>query len=217
MKNLFYCLIISFILIAAFACHKETAFASSEGIVKESGSNKPIANAKILISNCAGDINSGNVNCQTVDTIFSDANGKYKYYKELVTQYELAGGVSHYEFMASKKGYLYQQHIVNMPSSGAASQDIILAPSAWLKIHVKAVNHYESPDAIEIAGLYAGEPLPGKGFKQAKDIDYTKVYAREGNNNITIYWTIDKDGIDTKYQKDIYLPALDTTTFNLFF
>ena len=214
MKNLFYCLIISFILIAAFACHKETAFASSEGIVKESGSNKPIANAKILISNCAGDINSGNVNCQTVDTIFSDANGKYKYYKELITQEELAGGVSHYEFMASKKGYLYQQHIVGMPSRDALIQDIILVPSAWLKIHVKAVNHYEPNDLIEIAGLYAGEPL---GFDKAVGIDYTQLYLREGNDTISFRWTIRKDYIYKDYYKKIYLPALDTTNFNLFF
>ncbi len=214
MKNLFYLLPI-LLLFCLSACHKEIAFASSEGVVKESGSNKPIANAKILISNCAGDINSGNVNCQTVDTIFSDANGKYKYYKELITREELAGGVSHYEFMASKKGYLYQLHLVNMPSSGAASQDIILAPSAWLKIHVKNINPFDSNDAIEIRGLYPGDN--GGGYKDAVGMDYIKYYKQAGNDSLKISWGVLKNEKFEYGYKKIYLPALDTTTFNLFF
>lgn len=102
-----------------------------------------------------------------------------------------------------------------MPTRGAISQDIILVPGAWLKIHVKAVNQYKPLDAIQIIGLYAGDN--GNGFDQAVGTDYTKIYQYAGNDTLSIRWTIDKDGANKDYFKKIYLPALDTTTFNLFF
>ena len=216
MKKSFNFLAIILLISFLGGCKKDPEFSSSEGRVLENGSNKPVANAKIIISKCVGNFNTGGVDCTTADTIYSDAQGKYRYYKELVGD-DVYGGAGNYEFFAKKAGYLYQKHIVAMPTRGATSQDIVLVPEAWLKIHVKAINQYKPLDAIEIAGLDAVGIPPGKGFKQAMDMDYIKTYKQEGNDTLSIRWTIDKDGVDKDYFKKIYLPALDTTTFNLFF
>ena len=214
MKKSFIFLAIILIISFLASCKKDSEFSSSEGRVLENGSNKPIANAKIIISKCVGNFNSGGVDCSTVDTIYSDAQGKYKYYKELVGN-EVYTGVGNYEFFAKKTGYLYQKHIVAMPTRGAISQDIILVPEAWLKIHVKNEKPFDSRDIIEIIGLYAGDN--GGGYKDAVDMDYIKYYQQAGNDSLSIRYSIRKNEIFTTYFKKIYLPALDTTTFNLFF
>ena len=207
---------LAIILIVSFlaSCKKDPEFSSSEGRVLENGSKKPVPNARIIISKCVGNFNSGGVDCNTVDTIYSDAQGKYKYYKELVGD-EVYTGIGNYEFFAKKAGYLYQKHIVAMPTRGAISQDIILVPEAWLKIHVKNEKPFDSRDIIEIRGLYAGDN--GGGYKDAVDMDYIKYYQQAGNDSLKISWGVRKNEIFKYGYSKIYLPALDTTTFNLFF
>ena len=198
-------------------CHKEEPeFSSCEGRILERGTNKPIANAMIVISYCVVNVDNFSSSCSSEDTIYSDVNGKYSFYQDAtaLNKYTSAG---HFALTASKKGYFKQPIDVSMPNRGAITQDIVLGPSAWLKLHVKAVNQYDSGDTFEVRGLYAGEPLPGKGFDTASGTDYTKYYKKGGNDTITIYWSIDKNDIITKHQKKVYLPALDTTEFKLFF
>ena len=216
MKKSFIFLAIILIVSFLASCKKDPEFSSSEGRVLENGSKKPVPNARIIISKCVGNFNSGGVDCSTADTIYSDAQGKYRYYKELVGD-EVYTGIGNYEFFAKKAGYLYQKHIVAMPTRGAISQDIILVPEAWLKLHVKTVNNYNLDDAIDILQILPGGPGPGKNFISAPNIDYTEIYKLSGNDTTTIYWNIEKNNFITNYSKKIYLPALDTTTFNLFF
>ena len=214
MKKSFNFLAIVLIISFLASCKKDPEFSSSEGRVLENGSNKPVANAKIIISKCVGNFNTGGVDCTTADTIYSDAQGKYRYYKELVGD-DVYGGAGNYEFFAKKAGYLYQKHIVAMPTRGAISQDIILVPEAWLKIHVKNEKPFDSKDVIEIRGLYAGDN--GGGYEDAVNMDYVKYYKQTGNDSLKISWGVRKDGIFKYGYSKIYLPALDTTTFNLFF
>lgn len=84
------------------SCKKDPEFSSSEGRVLENGSKKPIPNTKIIISKCVGNFGTGGVDCNTLDTIYSDSQGKYKYYKELVGD-EVYTGIGNYEFFAKKK------------------------------------------------------------------------------------------------------------------
>ena len=206
------------ILIVSFlgSCKKEPEFSSVEGYVREWKSNKPIPNAKIRIQKCAGEF-LGSFSCSDIDTIYSDANGYYKYYKELIGD-EAYGGAGSYFLVVSKEKYdTYQVEDYNMPTRGALVKDMILLPKSWLKLHVKAVNQYSPDDSYEILGLYAGESSPGNGFKKILGVDYVKYYQKLGNDSTTIYWSIYKDLIKTNYQKKVYLPALDTTEFKLFF
>jgi hypothetical protein len=219
MKNLIILTLCAMAIFNTMACHKDPEFASCEGHVLEKGSNKPVANAMIIVQSCTANSDKFNLDCSYIDTIFSDANGKYSYYQD---EKELAkyGGSGQFNFLASKKGYINQQFPVFMPNRGAATRDITITPSAWLKLHVKAVNHYEPNDIIEIRGLYAGAPLPGGGFKSINEIvEYSKLYLKSGNDSTTIAWTIRTNGgsKEVDYFKKIYLPALDTTEFKLFF
>ena len=64
-----------------FGCNKDNtpvAVAEISGKVIEKGSNKPVPNAKILISECETSPLGSNT-CYASDTIFSDAQGNYKF------------------------------------------------------------------------------------------------------------------------------------------
>ena len=76
---------LTIVLIVSFlgGCKKDPEFSSIEGRVLEKGSNKPIPNAMIRIQKCAGEF-LGNTSCTDTDTTYSDKDGNYSYYHELV-------------------------------------------------------------------------------------------------------------------------------------
>jgi hypothetical protein len=165
MKNLIFLTITILAMFSLGACHKEDPiFASCEGRILEKGSNKPIANAMIIVQSCIANVDKFSLSCAPIDTIYSDANGRYSYYLD---EKGLAkhDGAGHIEFFATKARYFNQEFPAIISGKGAKNIDIILPPSAWLKLHVKAVNHYEFNDLIEIRGLYAGQPLLGGGLR----------------------------------------------------
>ena len=213
MKKSFYFLAIILIVSFLASCKKEPEFSSIKGRVLEKGSNKPIPNALIRIQKCTGEF-LGNTSCTDIDTTYSDKDGNYSYYHELVGN-EIYSGAGFFLVPSKPKYFSYLPQDYAMPTRGASQKDMILFPMAWFKIHVKAVNQYKPLDAIQIIGLYAGDN--GNGFKSAIGMDYIKNYQQAGNDTISFRWTIYKDGVDKDYFKKIYLPALDTTTFSLFF
>jgi hypothetical protein len=77
------------------------------------------------------------------------------------------------------------------------------------------VNNYGTNDNIKVGEL--DDTSGTAGFSDAINTDYVEYYKKTGNDSLSIRWWIDKSGIITGYQKKVYLPALDTTTFNLFF
>lgn len=214
MKKLIFFSLTLLIISFLGSCRKEPEFSSVEGYVREYKSKKPIPNAKIRIQKCAGEF-LGSFSCSDIDTIYSDANGYYKYYKELIGD-EAYGGAGSYFLVVSKEKYdTYQVEDYNMPTRGALVKDMILLPKSWLKLHVKAVNQYDSDDSFEISSLTGSST--GEWFGNIINLDFVKHYERQGNDSLTVEWYINKDNIETKYQKKVYLPALDTTEFELFF
>jgi hypothetical protein len=215
MKKIFFLFSIALIVSFLSSCHKEPEFSSVEGYVREWKSNKAIPNARIRIQECQGEF-LGSFSCSDIDTIYSDANGYYKYYKEFVGEDAHKSGWNTYLVVSKEKYSTYQVEDYAMPIRGTRIKDMILLPNAWLKLHVKAVNQYDTDDYIKIGELDGSQGTAGfKGINQVGE--YVKVFPKIGNDSITIYWWIDKDDVIKNYQQKIYLPALDTTEFKLFF
>jgi hypothetical protein len=129
---------------------------------------------------------------------------------------EAYGGAGSYFLVVSKEKYnTYQVEDYAMPTRGTRIKDMILLPNAWLKLHVKAVNQYSIDDSFEVSGLTGSSQ--GEWFGKINDLDYVKFYERQGNDTLNIRWSIYKSSVNTEYQQKVYLPALDTTEFKLFF
>jgi hypothetical protein len=214
MKKLIFISLTILIITFLGSCRKEVAFSSVEGYVIEKGSNKRIPNARIRIQECQGEF-LGSFSCSDIDTIYSDANGYYKYYKEFVGEDAHKSGWNTYLVVSKEKYSTYQVEDYAMPIRGTRIKDMILLPISWLKLHVKAVNQYGINDSFEVGSLTGSSQ--GEWFGKINNLDYIKYYERQGNDTIDVSWYIYKDLIKTKYQQKVYLPALDTTEFKLFF
>jgi hypothetical protein len=218
MKKLIQFSIFFLLFSFSYSCTKnqDEDFSFVEGFVVEYNSKKPIPNARIIIQNCGGEFLSS-FSCSNIDTIYSDAKGYYSYRKDLIGDEVYSGAASNF-LVPSKKNYFpYTLEDYAMPTRGNRKKDMVLTPEAWLRVHVKPINKYGNFDLFELRGLYAGD---SGGFSSINKIGeyYTPYYKQAGNDSTTIYWTINKEGgIETKFEKKVYLTSTDSTTFELLF
>ena len=179
------CLIISFL-----GCKKQD-FTDIQGRIVEKGSNKGIANAKVVFSQCISNGILGGSSCEAIDTILTDANGNYRYTLE-------DDQTTNYHIEAFKDNY--RMELLQTASGGQISKnvDITMLAFAWIKFHVKNVNPFDDSDLIYAPGsiglgkyVFYGKTvdttyiLGGKsfigGFKQGIDITFKR------NNQIKQY------------------------------
>jgi hypothetical protein len=148
MKNIFFLFLT---ILTITSCGKKD-FTSVEGHVFEKGSNKPVANAQVIFSRCvSGDGTGAAAVCTDIETVTTDANGKYVFTKE-------KDDADRYRIRAEKTNYGKPVEVFQTADAGKCTEDInfTLPAFAWIKFHVKNVNPFDDGDLIRAPGAIGG-------------------------------------------------------------
>jgi hypothetical protein len=176
------------------------------GTVLEYGTKKPIPNASIYVMKYYGTL-LGPEGFSLLDSTKTDANGKYTF-KTTEGDY----------MKVAKQGYfkMYSTDYVHIPINILSSrptsvtQDIVIDPIGWLKIHVKNVKPEADNDHIGFFN-FSCEPRTMVG----KAVDMTSLCPYKGNRKNEIIYSVTKHGISTRFQDSIYIKGLDTTYYSI--
>jgi hypothetical protein len=197
MKKFLFVLISCSFLMAQ--CHKEANnFIKVSGKVLEFGSTKPIANAKVGIYEEGGAF-LGTTWTKLVDSTHTDVNGFYN-----IDKPNIDVGSSFYISAAAEKYYTFEP-TKYLSTGKAVTNEIILDPFAWIKIHVKNVNPFDTNDKI----IINGSTYTGKNFEQ----DFT--YKIIGNKNFSIEWSVQRNNISTSFSDSTKVVAHDTSKYEI--
>ena len=203
MKKSFYFLTIILLISILGGCKKEKS-TRIEGRVLEKGSNKPVAGAKIIFSECvAGEGTFSPSVCLDVETTTTDADGKYVFVKEADT-------ADRYRIRAEKNNYGKPIEVYQVATAGEKTKnmDFTLPAFAWIKFHVKNVNPFDGSDLI-IAPEYE---FTGSNI----DTIYTLGGNRYvGNKKVAVYWTITRQFKTVQFMDSIYCKSLDTVFYEI--
>ena len=211
MKKSSYFLTIILLISILGGCKKEKS-TRIEGRVLEKGSNKPVAGAKIIFSECvAGEGTFSPSVCLDVETTTTDAEGKYVFVKESDT-------ADRYRIRAEKNNYGKPIEVYQVATAGEKTKnmDFTLPAFAWIKFHVKNVNPFDDSDYIAAPGAlnYAD-----KYHFFGKNIDTTYILGGSryiGNKKIEEDWLVYRANSSKKQFRDsIYCKAIDTVFYEI--
>ena len=218
MKNLFYFLVTISLFSTSFACNKKNDIVPStnqtiiEGRVIEKGSNKPVAGAKIIFSECvAGDGTFSPSTCLDVESTTTDVNGNFRFTKDADT-------ADRYRIRAQKANYgapveVYQ---VAKAREKTTNIDFTLPAFAWIKFHVKNVKPLDDDDLIVAPG-YNGGNLKYRFYGRYVDTTYIlggRGYI--GNEKILTDWFVYRANSNKQLFKDsVYCKPLDTVFYEI--
>ena len=202
-------------LISILASCKKEKSTRIEGRVLEKGSNKPVAGAKIIFSECvAGEGSFSPSVCLDVETTTTDAEGKYVFVKESDT-------ADRYRIRAEKNNYGKPIEVYQVATAGEKTKnmDFTLPAFAWIKFHVKNTKAFDNNDLIVAPGT---DGLSGYYF-YGKNIDTTYVLGNKylgnqyflGNFKNNISWFVTRNSIQKHFRDSIYCKALDTTFYEI--
>ena len=194
-KLLFFSLSILFFAITS--CEKDNS-TSIEGRVLEEGTNKPLPNKMVYIYRTES-VFLGSYSEYSVDTIFSDSNGNYKW-------------------MTPDKGTdvlsikaidpLYFTKITQTINSGKnKGKNLFLQPKAWIRYHVKNIKPFDDNDRIKTGFL--DSPLYGQ------NINDSFMVQGGGNQKNFVYWFVTKNSKKIEYRDSIFVKGLDTLNYNI--
>ena len=210
MKKVFQLFSIVLVFTVLAGCGKQD-FTQIEGQVLEKGSNKGVAGAKVIFSECvAGDGVFASAVCLDVETVITDAQGKFVFTKE-------SDKADRYRIRAGKDNYGKPIEVFQTANAGEKTKNInfTLPASAWIKFHVKNVNPFNEEDLIIAPG---SSGLSGPYFLYGKNIDTTYMvggglYLGNFKNNIT--WTIERQFKRKGFSDSIFCKALDTVFYEI--
>ena len=207
MKNLlFLTLIITICFISA--CKKENP-TSITGHVLEFDTNKPIEGALIYLYGGDSDGNFSNPGAylEKIDSTISDADGSY-HFDLVASPYPILDLIAHKEL------YFSEDVLQGIYRTRANQIDIVLDPHAWLELHIKNDMPVDEGDIISVWGSWGGGGTFSTSGILVDELISVKL---RGNDSPTVHWNVTKSGIKTSYDQDIYCPAHDTTTFEIFY
>ncbi len=205
MKKIIQLFAIALIIsILCFGCNKDdtpTPVAKISGKVLEQGSNKPVPNAKILISECETSPLGSNT-CYASDTIFSDAEGNYKFAPTKEINSKLTW------FLTATKPS-YNKAFVTLSKNVFTTRNIIIEPIATIR--VRAINTKPFDDNDKLDFTTSNSTLWGK------KVDTTLMFSIEGNVKKAFFWYVTKNGVFKRNIDTLYIKSTDTIDYRILY
>ena len=170
--------------------------------IVEYGTNQPIENARIILKQCESEFLGGTF-CIELDTVFTDAQGRFKLdLSETPLALELGISAENYFAFDGDYSLLWNRH-----NTG----DIALYPHAWLKVHIKNVNPFDVFDRIKF-GWESGEI-----YYYGQELDTLFTYKLVGNQDFRATWWVFKNNQSSFFVDTLYLPGHDTTFYEILY
>ncbi len=196
MKKLIF-LLLSILSFAITSCNKDNS-TSIEGRVLEEDTNMPLPNKMVYIYRTES-VFLGSYSEYSVDTIFSDSNGNYKWMTP-------DKGTDVLDIKAIDP--LYFTKITYSINTGKnKGKDLILQPKAWIRYHVKNTKPFDDSDRIKTGFL--DSPLYGQ------DINDSFMVQGGGNKKNFVYWFVTKNNIQKEFRDSVFIKGLDTLDYNI--
>jgi len=207
MKNLLF-ITLAITICFITACKKENP-TSITGHVLEFDTNKPIEGALLYLYGGDSDGNFSNPGAylEKIDSTISAADGSYHFDLD-AAPYPILDLIAHKEL------YFSEDVLQGIYRTRANQIDIVLDPHAWLKLHVKNDMPVDEYDKISVWGSWGGG---GDLYELGEEVNELITIKLRGNDSPTVRWNVTKNDIKTSYNQDIYVPAHDTTTFEIFY
>ena len=195
------------IILTSFSCRKDTPMTDVSGTIKAYGTEDPIPNARVYLTDCISLGGLGGIDCGvTKDSTLSDANGNY--------EFNFQADDGHFYWINVKAdGYYKGSSTTNVQEDRTSNLDVTLDPEAWLKLHIRNDNPVDESDHIR----FAVRGKPGWEVLSGSQINNIYRLPARGNRYNPIYWNITKNGITTEHQDSIYYIGLDTVSFDIFY
>ena len=150
MKKLLF-ISLSILIISFLASCGKKNYTSVEGQVLEKDSNKGVANAQVIFSECVpGEGTGSSAICLDIETVLTNAQGKYIFTKE-------KDDATYYRIRAEKTNYGKPVEVFQTANAGETSKNLnfTLPAFAWIKFHVKNVKPFDDNDLIIAPGSSA--------------------------------------------------------------
>ncbi len=178
-----------------------------EGTVTAFGTGKPVEKAMVIILEQKLILFSGGFP-HALDTVYTDANGHYRY--EVMEKkdyfYALeAGGEQYFS--------IYHLDIPSLKPFEYNKRDLVLDPKAYIELHIKNVKPFNGNDEMIISGNWSASSNENR--YSGKDTDEISVRIVPGNRIQKLTFYITKNNIQTKQIDSIYCPAFDTVRYDL--
>lgn len=173
-----------------------------EGIIVDAVSKQPIPNAEVHIIGAGGGVLGGGGSAVYAEG-FSDSSGHFSFYVEDVKQDDS------YYAMAFKENYDETDNRQRIKDPYKSHTTVNLKPKGFIRVHLKNVSPCDDLDYISVNGLNLTRPRPS-----GIDVDTTICcMSTSGSTKKKVSYFVGKCGQPTKnYQKEIWVPALDTVT-----
>jgi hypothetical protein len=203
-KSLILTSILLTISVLWFGCKKDNtpvAVAEISGKVLELGSNKPIPNAQILISECETSPLGSNT-CYASDTIFSDAQGNYKFAPTKEINSKLTW------FLTATKPS-YNKAFVTLSKNIFTTRNIVIEPIATIRVRAINTKPFDDNDKLDFA--------TSKSTLWGKKVDTTLMFSIEGNVKKAFFWYVTKNGVFKRNIDTLYIKSTDTIDYRILY
>jgi hypothetical protein len=190
------------------SCQKETdnPVHTVSGKVLEYGTKKPVPDAAIYILKHYGTL-LGPEGFTFLDSTKTDANGKYTF-KTTEGDYMKVVKQGYFKMYSTDYAHIPINILSKRPTS--VTQDIVIDPIGWLKIHVKNVKPVADNDNIGFSN-YSCAPNEMYG----KSVDAITVCPQRGNRKNNIIYFVNRHSVSVFHQDSIYIKGLDTTYYSI--
>ena len=197
MKTLqhFIITLLALLIIGFFGCSKES---TSVGVmVFEKGTNKSAVGIPVNFGySSSGGVFSGQVVEQTQVT---DANGKVSFKGEDKKAHYSVGYPNGVDYFGDGTSLNQNEHNTIF---------LYTYPFAYVRVHAKNVNPFDSNDHINIAG--------GEGFLYGANVDTIVIQGPfKGTQNGILGWDIYKNNINTHFSTELYFVGRDTINYTI--
>jgi hypothetical protein len=177
MKKLIF---ISLIISILCSCGKNNGNTVVSGRVLEKGSNTPVANARVIFSQCVQDEGTFSSSvCADVATVLTNAQGEYTFSKEDDEP------TNYYRIRAERTNYGKPVEVFQTADAGKSTKNLnfTLPAYAWIKFHVKNMNPFDDSDLI----IAPGSSGKGNHYHYGTKVDTNYVIKGLGNFNNAVY------------------------------